>query len=59
MAKLAGVNRNTVNLYYNEARGNILQASLREAPAKEGEFELDESYFGARRVRGKRLFSAC
>lgn len=38
------------NAYYKEIREKILAYLEREL----GEFELDESYFGARRVRGKR-----
>ena len=53
-AEICGVNRNTVNRYYALLRKEILAASVREAKAEIGEFELDESYFGARRVRGKR-----
>ena len=48
------INRNTTNAYYNEIREKILQYSLKEQAKELGEFELDESYFGARRVRGKR-----
>ena len=53
-AKLAGVNRNTANYYYGKIRALMLQESLREGGKETGEFEADESYFGARRVRGKR-----
>jgi len=53
-AKLAGVNRNTANYYYNEIRRMLLEQSLCEGGMETGEFELDESYFGAKRVRGKR-----
>jgi len=53
-AKLAGVNRNTVNYYYNKIRKILLLESLQEGGIETGEFELDESYFGAKRVRGKR-----
>lgn len=48
------MNRNRINAYYNEIREKILQYSLKEQEKKLGEFELDESYFGACRVRGKR-----
>ena len=48
------INRNTINGHYNEIREKILQHSLKEQEKELGEFELDESYFGARRVRGKR-----
>jgi transposase len=53
-AKIVEVNRNTVNKYYNEIRKKIFAAALKESPFEEGEFELDESYFGPHRVRGKR-----
>ena len=53
-AKVLKLNRKTVNNYYNEFRRLILEHSLREHKKESGEFELDESYFGARRVRGKR-----
>lgn len=50
---LAGLNRNTVNRYLRLIRQAIAEHSQRESPFG-GEVELDESYFGARRVRGKR-----
>ena len=53
-AKILKLNRKTVNSYYNEFRRLILEHSLREQEKELGEFELDESYFGARRVRGQR-----
>ena len=53
-SKILRINRNTINAYYNEIQEKILQYSLREQEKKLGDFELDESYFGARRVRGKR-----
>jgi transposase-like protein len=53
-SKILHINRNTINAYYNEIREKILQHSLKEQEKELGEFELDESYFGARSVRGKR-----
>ena len=53
-SKILHINRNTINAYYNGIREKILQYSLKEQAKELGEFELDESYFGARRVRGKR-----
>ena len=53
-AKILRLNRKTINSYYNEFRNKILEYSLREQEKELGEFEQDESYFGARRVRGKR-----
>ena len=51
---ICGVNRNTANRYYGLLRRAILSESIREARREIGEYELDEFYFGARRVRGKR-----
>jgi transposase-like protein len=53
-AVLVGVNRNTVNRYYTLFREKIYMASIEELKLLGGEFECDESYFGAKRVRGKR-----
>lgn len=50
---LTGLNRNTVNRYLTLTRRVVAQHCERESPFS-GEVELDESYFGARRVRGKR-----
>jgi hypothetical protein len=50
---LSGLNRNTVNRYLRLIRQAITQYCERESPFS-GDVELDESYFGARRVRGKR-----
>ena len=53
-SRLLGINRNTINRYYNIFRDLIFYATLYESSQTEGEFECDESYFGASRVRGKR-----
>ena len=53
-AALLGHNRKTIDRYYNIFREKILQASIKEMEVVSGEIELDESYFGATRVRGKR-----
>lgn len=59
-AKIMGINRNTINLWYNRFREAIVRISIEESKHfKERyefgwEFELDESYFGAKRIRGKR-----
>jgi transposase len=54
------INRNTINLWYNRFREAIVRGGIEESKGFvekydcPGEYELDESYFGARRVRGKR-----
>lgn len=52
-AKYSGVNRNTINRLFKLMRRRIVEISLSSTPEL-GEFEVDESYFGVRRVRGKR-----
>ena len=52
-AKILGLNRRTIDRYFNIFREKILQFSV-STKQESGEFELDESYFGAHRVRGKR-----
>jgi transposase-like protein len=53
IAAIAGVNRNTVNRYLAAIRERIAHYCEAESPVS-GEVEVDESYFGARRVKGVR-----
>ena len=48
------INRNTINKIFNEIRQHLFANNLNLSEKENGEFELDESYFGAKRVRGKR-----
>lgn len=41
-------------MFYKLFRERIVELYEAESPFENGEIELDESYFGARRVRGKR-----
>ena len=50
LASHCGVNRNTVNRYFNIIWEKIFKESLKETEKEIGTFELDESYFGAKRV---------
>lgn len=52
-AKLIGISRPTINKYFDRFRKIILLENIETITSK-GTFELDESYFGAKRVRGKR-----
>lgn len=52
-ARLTGLNRNTVNLYLRHFRERIAALCEAESPLR-GQVEVDESYFGGRRIRGKR-----
>ena len=52
-ARYTRVSRKTVNVLFQKLRRRIVKISLANTPEL-GEFEVDESYFGARRVRGKR-----
>lgn len=51
-APLVGVNRNTINDWYHHFRVVIYAHQHKEFEKIIGEAEVDESYFGARRVRG-------
>ncbi len=52
-AEILGLSRNTLNRYYGIFREEIVELSIQESQ-ESGEFEVDESYFGAKRVRWKR-----
>ena len=53
-SELLKLNSKTVNNYFTEFRELILEDSIQKHQKELGIFELDESYFGAKRVRGKR-----
>ena len=53
IAFLTSLNRNTVNRYLLLIRKRIAEFCEQSSPFH-GEIEVDESYFGARRIRGKR-----
>jgi transposase-like protein len=50
---LSGLNRNTINRYLRGIRERIAEYCESQSPFS-GEIEVDESYFGARRIKGKR-----
>ena len=53
IAALTGLNRNTVNRYLRGIRVRIAEYCEAQSPFS-GEIEVDESYFGPRRVKGRR-----
>jgi len=53
IAQISGINRNTVNRYLRLIRERIATYCENERPFF-GVIEVDESWFGARRVKGKR-----
>src|SRR3990167_6476958 len=55
-AKLINLNRNTVNRYFTHLRALLLSSAVQERLAEQitNGVEVDESYFGSRRQRGKR-----
>lgn len=54
-SKLLSFNRNTINRYYSIFRNTIQELAKNDRKEfLQGEIELDESYFGAKRIRGKR-----
>jgi transposase len=53
-AQLAGVNKNTAHQLYTRWRARVCELTAAESQPFTGEVEVDESYFGPSRVRGKR-----
>jgi transposase-like protein len=53
IAELANLNRNTVNRFLRAIRERLAEHSEQQSPFA-GEVEVDESFFGARHVKGKR-----
>lgn len=53
IAEFTKINRNTVNRYLKAIRKAIANYCESESPFS-GEVEVDESYFGGRRIKGKR-----
>ena len=53
-AQLCGLTHKSVKQIYLKIRNRIAQECQRASPFAACEVEVDESYFGARRVRGKR-----
>lgn len=53
ITQLIGLNRNSVNRYLRAIRERIAEFCESQSPFS-GEIEVDESFFGARRVKGKR-----
>ena len=54
VAELTGLTHKTVNTIFLKIRRRMVEDCARQSPFNNGEVEVDESYFGARRVRGKR-----
>jgi transposase len=53
IAELTGLNRNTVNRFLKAIRERLAEFCEQQSPFS-GEIEVDESFFGARRIKGKR-----
>ncbi len=54
-AQIININRNTINVYYMLFRKLIYHNQIDEFQKFKGEIELDESYFGAKRIRGNKV----
>ena len=54
IAELTGLSRKTINRVLYKIRIRIAEYCQQQSPFDAGEVEIDESYFGARRVRGIR-----
>ena len=54
IAFFSGISRPTINKTLKEVRKSIASFCEQESPFKKREVEIDESYFGAKRIRGRR-----
>ena len=54
-SKLLGINRNTINKYFMICRQEIYEYQMSKFHSIIGEVELDESYFGATRIKGNKV----
>jgi transposase-like protein len=53
-AQLSGLSHRTTITIFGKIRQRIAEECERQSPFKDGDVEVDESYFGPHRVRGKR-----
>ena len=53
VAILTGLNRNTINRYFHLIRNRIAEFCEQRSPFT-GEVKVGESYFGGKRIKGKR-----
>ncbi len=53
-ARLTGLTHQSVNRIYLKIRNRVAEEAMRASPFVSCQIEVDESYFGAKRVRGKR-----
>jgi len=53
-AQLTGLSHRTTITIFGKIRQRIAEECERQSPFKDGDVEVDESYFGPHRVRGKR-----
>ena len=56
IAGILSINRNAINAYFGEFCIKILKNSIRKHSKEFGIFELDGSYFGVCRIRGRTEF---
>ena len=54
MSNFSSLSRVTINRIIQKIRLRIYKLSLKENPLLSGDIECDESYFGDKRVRGRR-----
>ncbi|SDE10006.1 transposase [Riemerella columbipharyngis] len=54
VSEITGVSRPTINKMFDKIRELIAEECEKDSSLRKDEIELDESYFGAKRVRGKK-----
>jgi transposase len=53
-SKMTGLSRKTVTSYFNRFRKRIFKLIVADGEKLSGEVEIDETYFGPKRIKGKR-----
>jgi transposase len=54
IAEISGISRNSINKIFKAIRIRITEFCEQENPLGCGEIEIDESYFGGKRIKGRR-----
>ena len=55
ISEITNISRNTINTLLAKIRQRIAELCDKESYFTQGEIEVDESYFGAKRVKGKEV----
>ena len=54
ISEITNISRNSINILLNKIRKRLVDICNKESYFNKGEIEVDESYFGGKRIKGKR-----